>query len=251
MKPKVDNYTPVSFLEWILPECNPKSTHRTSFCSSHRSSSPPAKKISTFHKDFIRGPDYRVLSWQWVVEQLLHILHIWWSLMRFTWNLQICVSRGNESKSIGQMKVMWVAWLKKKIFTGRRIQTKPVIDPLPPIYPEPSQLGEDVDHPESLEVVDEDVRNPQAVDQLKVHWRFKSVCENENGMVSSLNFCLWLVIPDKTNLSVGKKIFCSVRMSKVLIDLRWSVYRSDTTEWSLSQPSLDMRNHKNKPTKFF
>ena len=58
---------------------------------------------------------------------------------------------------------------KKKIFTGRRIQTKPVIDPLPPIYPEPSQLGEDVDHPESLEVVDEDVRNPQAVDQLKVH----------------------------------------------------------------------------------
>ena len=46
---------------------------------------------------------------------------------------------------------------------------KPVIDPLPPIYPEAGQLGEDVDHPESLEVVDEDVRDPQAVDQLKVH----------------------------------------------------------------------------------
>ena len=60
---------------------------------------------------------------------------------------------------------------KKKDFhrSTEKIQTKPVIDPLPPIYPEPSQLGEDVDHPESLEVVDEDVRDPQAVDQLKVH----------------------------------------------------------------------------------
>ena len=31
-----------------------------------------------------------------------------------TWNLQIWVSSGKESNSIGQMKVMWVAWLKRK-----------------------------------------------------------------------------------------------------------------------------------------
>ena len=29
-----------------------------------------------------------------------------------TWNLQTWVSSGKESKSIGQMKVMWVAWLE-------------------------------------------------------------------------------------------------------------------------------------------
>ena len=31
-----------------------------------------------------------------------------------TWNLQIWVSRGKESKSMGQMKVMWVAWLERE-----------------------------------------------------------------------------------------------------------------------------------------
>ena len=36
--------------------------------------------------------------------------HQWWWWP--TWNLQVCVSRGKESKSIGQMKVMWVAWLQ-------------------------------------------------------------------------------------------------------------------------------------------
>ena len=30
---------------------------------------------------------------------------------KLTWNLHIWVSRGKESNSIGQMKVMWVAWL--------------------------------------------------------------------------------------------------------------------------------------------
>ena len=34
---------------------------------------------------------------------------LFWCL---TWNLQTWVSSGKESKSIGQMKVMWVAWLK-------------------------------------------------------------------------------------------------------------------------------------------
>ena len=45
----------------------------------------------------------------------------------------------------------------------------PVINPLSPVDPESGQLGEDVDHAEGLEVVDEDVRHPQAVDQLEIH----------------------------------------------------------------------------------
>ena len=49
---------------------------------------------------------------------------------------------------------------EEKDFHRSIYQTKPVIDPLPPINPEPSQLGEDVDNAESLEVVDEDVWHP-------------------------------------------------------------------------------------------
>ena len=45
----------------------------------------------------------------------------------------------------------------------------PVINPLSPVNPESGQLGEDVDHAEGLQVVDEDVRHPQAVDQLQVY----------------------------------------------------------------------------------
>ena len=45
----------------------------------------------------------------------------------------------------------------------------PVIDPLPPVNPESGQLGKDVDDAEGLQVVDEDVGHPQAVDQLEVH----------------------------------------------------------------------------------
>ena len=44
-----------------------------------------------------------------------------------------------------------------------------VVDPLPPVYPQSSQLGEDRDGLEGFKVVDKDVGNPEAVDQLKVH----------------------------------------------------------------------------------
>ena len=80
---------------------------------------------------------------------------------------------------MGQMKVIWVAWLErereKEGFNIRRRLRRwtenktPVIDPLPPVNPESGQLGEDVDDAEGLQVVDEDVGHPQAVDQLKVH----------------------------------------------------------------------------------
>ena len=39
-------------------------------------------------------------------------------------------------------------------------KSPPVIDSLPPVYPQPGELGENVDHTESLEVVDEDVWHP-------------------------------------------------------------------------------------------
>ena len=51
----------------------------------------------------------------------------------------------------------------------REIRKPPVIDSLPPVNPESGQLGEDINHAEGLQVVDEDVRHPQAVDQLQVH----------------------------------------------------------------------------------
>ena len=37
------------------------------------------------------------------------------------------------------------------------------------VYPEPGQLGEDADHLVGLEVVDEDVGDPQRVDELQTH----------------------------------------------------------------------------------
>ena len=95
----------------------------------------------------------------------------------------------------------------------------PVIDPLPPVNPESGQLGKDVDDAEGLQVVDEDVGHPQAVDQLKVH------CECEisfsEGKLLYLSFDTvlqkwWypiLVTTDKA--TVGKNIWqCSVRMSE-------------------------------------
>ena len=80
---------------------------------------------------------------------------------------------------MGQIKVMWVAWLdEKKVFLGTagdQSEKTPVIDPFPPVNPQSGQFGEDVDDAEGFEVVDEDVGHPQAVDQLKVHCRVKSV----------------------------------------------------------------------------
>ena len=59
------------------------------------------------------------------------------------------------------------------IVGGEKRNKPPVIDPLPPVNPESGQLGEDVDHAEGLQVVDEDVGHPQAVDQLQVHCKVK------------------------------------------------------------------------------
>ena len=44
--------------------------------------------------------------------QMCHPVDTLMSMGSLTWNLQTCVSRGNESKSMGQMKVMCVAWLE-------------------------------------------------------------------------------------------------------------------------------------------
>ena len=44
----------------------------------------------------------------------------------------------------------------------------PVINPLSPVDPESSQLGEDVDHAEGLEVVDEDVWEPKLIHEFKI-----------------------------------------------------------------------------------
>ena len=44
-----------------------------------------------------------------------------------------------------------------------------VVDPLVPVNPQASKLGENRNSLEGLEVVDEDVGNPETVDQLKVY----------------------------------------------------------------------------------
>ena len=47
----------------------------------------------------------------------------------------------------------------------------PVVNLLPIVNPQSGQFGEDIDHLEGLEVVNEDVGNPEVVDQLQVHWK--------------------------------------------------------------------------------
>ena len=43
------------------------------------------------------------------------------------------------------------------------------------------QFGENVNDLESLQVVDEDVRNPQAVDQLQVDWKETVLSKGKRG----------------------------------------------------------------------
>ena len=47
----------------------------------------------------------------------------------------------------------------------------PVVDFLLAVDPEAGQLGQDIDDLEGLEVVDEDVGQPQVMDQLKINWK--------------------------------------------------------------------------------
>ena len=44
-----------------------------------------------------------------------------------------------------------------------------VVDPLAAIYPQSSKLGENINSLEGFQVVDEDVRKPEAFDQLEVN----------------------------------------------------------------------------------
>ena len=44
-----------------------------------------------------------------------------------------------------------------------------VVDPLPGVYPQSGQFGEHINCLEGLQVVDEDIREPQTFYQLKVH----------------------------------------------------------------------------------
>ena len=95
----------------------------------------------------------------------------------------------------------------------------PVINPLSPVDPESGQLGEDVDDAEGLQVVDEDVGHPQAVDQLKIHCEFEISFSEGKLLYLSFDTVLqkgWypiLVTTDKA--TVGKNIWqCSVRMSE-------------------------------------
>ena len=47
----------------------------------------------------------------------------------------------------------------------------PVVDFLLAVDPEAGQLGQDIDDLEGLEVVDEDVGQPQVMDQLEINWK--------------------------------------------------------------------------------
>ena len=44
-----------------------------------------------------------------------------------------------------------------------------VVDPLPRVHPETSELGEDLDCLECLEIVDENVGNPEVIYQLQIN----------------------------------------------------------------------------------
>ena len=44
-----------------------------------------------------------------------------------------------------------------------------VVDPLPGVYPQSGQFGENINCLEGFQVVDEDVRKPQTFYQLEVH----------------------------------------------------------------------------------
>ena len=44
-----------------------------------------------------------------------------------------------------------------------------VVDPLPPVYPQTSQLGQNINSLEGFQVVYEDVWDPETFDQLQVH----------------------------------------------------------------------------------
>ena len=44
-----------------------------------------------------------------------------------------------------------------------------VVDPLPGVYPQSGQFGENINCLEGFQVVDEDVRKPQTFYQLEIH----------------------------------------------------------------------------------
>ena len=44
-----------------------------------------------------------------------------------------------------------------------------VVHPLPGVYPQPSKLGQNINCLKGFQVVDEDVGNPEAFNQLQVH----------------------------------------------------------------------------------
>ena len=51
------------------------------------------------------------------------------------------------------------------------IRKVPVVDFLLAVDPEAGQLGQDIYDLEGLEVVDEDVGQPQVMDQLEINWK--------------------------------------------------------------------------------
>ena len=46
-----------------------------------------------------------------------------------------------------------------------------VVHPLPGVYPQPSKLGQNINSFKCFQVVDEDVGNPEAFNQLQVYWK--------------------------------------------------------------------------------